>query len=113
MSNRVRVLPKDVEHGLIPILVVLVPALRPHRRRKRRGVAVIMGAVAVAGGGEQLKIVPAARVRPRGESCDRRPGEHIAWFPLGPMPCPPFNTIDHTRATRPAAGTPRPAHKAS
>src|SRR3546814_4090306 len=74
MANRVLVLPKDVEHGLIPILVVLVTALRPHRRRKRRGVAVIMGAVAVAGGGEQLKLVPAARVRPSGESCDRRPG---------------------------------------
>src|SRR3546814_5687037 len=99
MANRVLVLPKDVEHGLIPILVVLVTALRPHRRRKRRGVAVIMGAVAVAGGGEQLKIVPAAPVRPSGESCDRRPGDHIEWCTLGHMPCRAFHTArseEHT-----------------
>src|SRR3546814_11726109 len=69
-----------------------------------------MGAVAVAGGGEQLKIVSAARVRPSGESCDRRPGDNIEWCTLGHMPCRAFNTVEQMRAAATGAVTLRSEH---
>src|SRR3546814_20895662 len=69
-----------------------------------------MGVVPGAGGGAQLKMFPAARGGTSGESCDRRPGDHIEGCTLGHRPCRAFNTVEQMRAAGTGAVTLRSEH---